>query len=275
MPDFTKSTSVKVLGLDGEVKYLGFATTPDNTHPDRPTRPDFYAVYNPETDETNNVPAALVHPVSGNIGSPTFIAYRRLDAFLVAGKKNDPETYNVSIAGLPVGRLVRPEPNRKDDPGWYAWARERFTGAAGSPLQDENGKTKFHESPHAALVALYAALFPTALTTQTPSPTPTPAPDTPATLHHEGLVAVLLQTERLIPHTQTYNVDVWGRPVGRITRRTEGHVSPSPGWYVWVEEWAAVLRKEDGTRAAFFATPEEALKQMWEAMKEPPHFVFR
>lgn len=66
-----------------------------------------------------------------------------------------------------------------------------------------------------------------------------------------------------------YDVDVRGRAAGRLTRREPPSRHPTPGWYIWLEEYGRILRDGDD-KVRYFPTAEDALKAMWDALCTSP-----
>lgn len=89
-------------------------------------------------------------------------------------------------------------------------------------------------------------------------------------LTHEALTAYSLPQQA--NGTEHYDVEVKTEFIdataGRLTRRSAPNIHPTLGWYVWIKQWYMILRDENGD-VRYFATPEEALIAMWDAMCGP------
>lgn len=66
-----------------------------------------------------------------------------------------------------------------------------------------------------------------------------------------------------------YDVYTESGAAGRLTRRVPPSRHPTPGWYVWLEEYGRILRGGDD-KVRYFPTPEDALSAMWDALCSSP-----
>lgn len=93
----------------------------------------------------------------------------------------------------------------------------------------------------------------------------------PEPLTHEALTAYPRPPQ--VNGAEQYDVEVKADFIdvtaGRLTRRAAPHNErPTPGWYVWIEQWHYILRGED-QNVCYYPTPEDALKAMWDALCGP------